>query len=182
MARPRTERGVLQEANALDLELGAKSGLSAAMLDRSSSTTNASPAWPRACGRSRPATVGRLLDDRTRPTACACRRSPPHWRRRDHLRVASERDRRRRDLCFKSGNARSCAAARRPALEPGHRRHHGGGRAQALGGSRTRHPARAGDRPRGHPRSAVAHQYVDLCMPRGGEGLIRAVADCSKVR
>jgi glutamate-5-semialdehyde dehydrogenase len=24
-------------------------------------------------------------------------------------------------------------------------------------------------------------QYVDLCMPRGGEGLIRAVADCSKV-
>ncbi len=23
--------------------------------------------------------------------------------------------------------------------------------------------------------------YVDLCMPRGGEGLIRAVADCSKV-
>src|SRR5581483_9199257 len=24
-------------------------------------------------------------------------------------------------------------------------------------------------------------QYIDLCMPRGGEGLIRAVADCSKV-
>ena len=24
-------------------------------------------------------------------------------------------------------------------------------------------------------------QYVDLCMPRGGERLIRAVADCSKV-
>jgi glutamate-5-semialdehyde dehydrogenase len=24
-------------------------------------------------------------------------------------------------------------------------------------------------------------QYVDLCMPRGGEGLIRAVAECSKV-
>src|SRR5208337_3822057 len=24
-------------------------------------------------------------------------------------------------------------------------------------------------------------QYVDLCMPRGGEGLIRAVTDCSKV-
>jgi glutamate-5-semialdehyde dehydrogenase len=24
-------------------------------------------------------------------------------------------------------------------------------------------------------------QYVDLCMPRGGENLIRAVADCSKV-
>jgi glutamate-5-semialdehyde dehydrogenase len=24
-------------------------------------------------------------------------------------------------------------------------------------------------------------QYVDVCMPRGGEGLIRAVADCSKV-
>ena len=23
-------------------------------------------------------------------------------------------------------------------------------------------------------------QYVDLCMPRGGEGLIRAVADCSE--
>jgi len=25
-------------------------------------------------------------------------------------------------------------------------------------------------------------QYVDLCMPRGGEGLIRAVTECSKVR
>jgi glutamate-5-semialdehyde dehydrogenase len=24
-------------------------------------------------------------------------------------------------------------------------------------------------------------QYIDLCMPRGGEGLIHAVADCSKV-
>src|SRR5258708_39508456 len=24
-------------------------------------------------------------------------------------------------------------------------------------------------------------QYVDLCMPRGGEGLIRAIAECSKV-
>ena len=24
-------------------------------------------------------------------------------------------------------------------------------------------------------------QYIDLCMPRGGEGLIRAVTDCSKV-
>src|SRR5207237_9352915 len=24
-------------------------------------------------------------------------------------------------------------------------------------------------------------QYVDLCMPRGGEGLIRAVTECSKV-
>ncbi len=24
-------------------------------------------------------------------------------------------------------------------------------------------------------------EYIDLCMPRGGEGLIRAVADCSKV-
>jgi glutamate-5-semialdehyde dehydrogenase len=24
-------------------------------------------------------------------------------------------------------------------------------------------------------------QYIDLCMPRGGEGLIRAVAECSKV-
>ena len=24
-------------------------------------------------------------------------------------------------------------------------------------------------------------QYIDLCMPRGGEGFIRAVADCSKV-
>src|SRR5207253_3322717 len=24
-------------------------------------------------------------------------------------------------------------------------------------------------------------QYVDLCMPRGGEGLIRAVSECSKV-
>ena len=24
-------------------------------------------------------------------------------------------------------------------------------------------------------------QYVDLCMPRGGESLIRAVADCTKV-
>src|SRR2546430_9154615 len=24
-------------------------------------------------------------------------------------------------------------------------------------------------------------QYIDLCMPRGGEGLIRAVTECSKV-
>jgi glutamate-5-semialdehyde dehydrogenase len=31
------------------------------------------------------------------------------------------------------------------------------------------------------PALLALTQYVDLCMPRGGESLIRAVADCSKV-
>ena len=31
------------------------------------------------------------------------------------------------------------------------------------------------------PALLALTQYVDLCMPRGGEGLIRAVAECSKV-
>lgn len=31
------------------------------------------------------------------------------------------------------------------------------------------------------PELLALTQYIDLCMPRGGEGLIRAVAECSKV-
>jgi glutamate-5-semialdehyde dehydrogenase len=31
------------------------------------------------------------------------------------------------------------------------------------------------------PQLLALTQYIDLCMPRGGEGLIRAVAECSKV-
>ena len=86
-------------------------------------------------------------------------------------------------LCFKSGNA--------TILRGGKEALHSNQAianllTQAAAGALAAFPAHAIQVVRTTDREAIREllaltQYVDLCMPRGGERLIRAVADCSKV-
>jgi len=178
--------GVLQEANALDLELGAKSGLSAAMLDRLKLDDQRIAGMAKGLREvaALPDPVGRLLDDRTRPNGLRLQKiSTPIgvvviiYESRPNVTADAA------SLCFKSGNA--------TILRGGKEALHSNrviadtmvaaGR-QALGGF----PEHAIQLVPVTDREAIPAllsltQYVDLCMPRGGEGLIRAVADCSKV-
>ena len=178
--------GVLQEANALDLELGAKSGLSAAMLDRLKLDDQRIAGMAKGLREvaALPDPVGRLLDDRTRPNGLRLQKiSTPIgvvviiYESRPNVTADAA------SLCFKSGNA--------TILRGGKEALHSNrviadtmvaaGR-QALGGfpEHTIQLVPVTDR-EAIPALLSLTQYVDLCMPRGGEGLIRAVADCSKV-
>ncbi len=173
-------------ANAGDMDLGAKAGLSSAMLDRLRLDDK------RIAGMAKglrdvaalPDPVGRVLDDRTRPNGLRLQKiSVPIgvvviiYESRPNVTADAA------SLCLKSGNATLLRGGK-----------------EALSSNRTIAEAmiRAGrealpqfpehaiqvvpiaDR-EAIPALLSLTQYVDLCMPRGGEGLIRAVAECSKV-
>jgi glutamate-5-semialdehyde dehydrogenase len=176
----------IQAANAIDLEGGAQAGLSSAMLDRLSLDEKRVAAMARGLREvaALPDPVGRVLDERTRPNGLRLRKlSTPIgvvviiYESRPNVTADAA------SLCFKSGNAtilrggkealnsnRKIAeimvAAGRNALAafPAH--------AIQLVGTTDREAIR---------ELLALTQFVDLCMPRGGEGLIRAVAECSKV-
>ena len=177
---------ILQAANNRDLNAGAKAGLSGAMLDRLK--LDAKRVATMASGlrdvAALPDPVGRLLDQRVRPNGLQLRKvSTPIgviviiYESRPNVTADASGG------CFKPGNALTL---------PGDK--------EAMASSQliTQLMVNAG-------RDALAHfpehaiqvvttpdreaipillsltSYVDLCMPRGGEGLIRAVAECSKV-
>jgi glutamate-5-semialdehyde dehydrogenase len=176
----------LKQANALDLEFGVKHGLSGAMLDRLKLDDK------RIAGMARglrevavlPDPVGRILDERTRPNGLKLRKiSTPIgvvviiYESRPNVTADAA------SLCFKSGNAtilrggkealnsnqiiaKTMIDAGKTALDafPG----------QAIQVVPT--PDREAI-----PVLLSLTQYIDVCMPRGGEGLIRAVTECSKV-
>lgn len=177
----------LMEANGLDLEMGRSMGLSGAMMDRL--TLNASRIAGMAASlrevASLPDPVGRVLDERVRPNGLHLTKvavpigviviiyeSRPN--------VTSEAA----SLCFKTGNA-TILRGGKEALNSNRliaRLLTDAGRA-ALG---DRFPTDAIQVVPTTEREAVAEllsltQYVDLCMPRGGEGLIRAVTAASRV-
>jgi glutamate-5-semialdehyde dehydrogenase len=179
-------REAIQEANACDMEAAAKSGLSSAMLDRLKldDTRIASMAKGLREVAALPDPVGRVLDDRTRPNGLRLQKiSTPIgvvviiYESRPNVTADAA------SLCFKSGNATILRGGKEAVLSN-----------QAI--AETMINAAAGHLPE-FPRHAIQvvtttdrdavrellalTQYVDLCMPRGGEGLIRAVADCSKV-
>ena len=177
----------IREANALDLEAGTQAGLSAAMLDRLRLDAG------RVAGMARglrevaalPDPVGRVLDERTRPNGLRLQKiSVPIgvvviiYESRPNVTADSA------SLCFKSGNA-TILRGGREALNSNQviaRTLVDAGRT-VLGG---RFPAQAVQVVPTTDRAAIPAllslpQYVDLCMPRGGEGLIRAVTECSKV-
>ena len=177
----------IREANALDLEAGTQAGLSAAMLDRLRLDAG------RVAGMARglrevaalPDPVGRVLDERTRPNGLRLQKiSVPIgvvviiYESRPNVTADSA------SLCFKSGNA-TILRGGREALNSNQviaRTLVDAGRT-VLGG---RFPAQAVQVVPTTDRAAIPAllslpQYVDLCMPRGGEGLIRAVPECSKV-
>lgn len=176
----------IKEANALDMDFGAKSGLSAAMLDRLKLDDKRIAAMAKGLREvaALPDPVGRILDERTRPNGLRLRKiSTPIgvvviiYESRPNVTADAA------SLCFKSGNAtilrggkealNSNQVIARVMIEAGRR-------------TNPAFPETAIQVVPVPDREAIPAllsltQYVDLCMPRGGEGLIRAVAECSKV-
>ena len=176
----------IKKANALDMEFGASHGLSAAMLDRLKLDDK------RIAGMAKglrevavlPDPVGKILDERIRPNGLKLQKiSTPIgvvviiYESRPNVTADAA------SLCFKSGNATILRGGKealnsnqiiaRTMIDAGKIAHRGF----------PEHAIQVVPTP---DREAIPillslTQYVDLCMPRGGESLIRAVADCSKV-
>src|SRR4051812_3096560 len=180
------EAAAIKAANALDLDVASKMGLSSAMLDRLKLDDKRIAAMAKGLREvaALPDPVGRLLDERVRPNGLKLQKvSTPIgvvviiYESRPNVTADAA------SLCLKSGNATILR-----------------------GGKEALHSNRliaelmvtaASKQLPGFPQDAIQviatadrdairellslTQYVDLCMPRGGEGLIRAVAECSKV-
>jgi glutamate-5-semialdehyde dehydrogenase len=178
--------GALKEANALDMEAGAKMSLTAAMLDRLKLDDKRIAGMARGLREvaALPDPVGRILDERTRPNGLKLQKITTPigvvviiYESRPNVTADAA------SLCFKSGNATILRGGK-----------------EALNSNQliARTMIDAGKRALAHfPEHAIQvvpttdreaipallslTQYVDVCMPRGGEGLIRAVAESSKV-
>ena len=176
----------IQEANALDMEFGASHGLSAAMLDRLKLDDKRIAGMARGLREvaALPDPVGKILDERTRPNGLKLQKiSTPIgvvviiYESRPNVTADAA------SLCFKSGNA-TILRGGKEALNSNQLI----AQTMIAAGRRT-HPhfpehgiqvVPTPDR-EAIPILLSLTQYIDLCMPRGGESLIRAVADCSKV-
>jgi glutamate-5-semialdehyde dehydrogenase len=176
----------LKEANALDMDAAARLGLSSAMLDRLKLDDKRIGAMAKGLREvtALPDPVGRTLDERVRPNGLKLQKiSTPIgvvviiYESRPNVTADAA------SLCFKSGNATILRGGR-----------------EAMHSNRliAKTMIEAGKKTLAHfPEHAVQvvpvtdreaipillslAQYIDLCMPRGGERLIRAVAECSKV-
>jgi glutamate-5-semialdehyde dehydrogenase len=176
----------IKSANALDLEFATQHGLSEAMLDRLK--LDEKRIYGMAKGLREVAAladpVGKILDERVRPNGLKLQKiSTPIgvvviiYESRPNVTADAA------SLCFKSGNATILRGGK-----------------EALNSNQiiAKTMIDAGKKAlKGFPEYAIQvvptpdreaipillslTQYVDLCMPRGGESLIRAVADCSKV-
>jgi glutamate-5-semialdehyde dehydrogenase len=176
----------IKAANALDMDFGAQHGLSTAMLDRLKLDDKRIAAMATGLREvaALPDPVGRILDERTRPNGLKLQKiSTPIgvvviiYESRPNVTADAA------SLCFKSGNAtilrggkealhsNQCIAATMIAA---------GRRTNAAFPEAAIQVVPTAER-EAIPALLSLTQYVDLCMPRGGEGLIRAVADCSKV-
>jgi glutamate-5-semialdehyde dehydrogenase len=174
------------EANALDMGVGSSMGLSPAMLDRlklDEKRINSMAKGVREVA-ALPDPVGRILNERTRPNGLKLQKiSTPIgvvviiYESRPNVTADAA------SLCFKAGNATILRGGK-----------------EALNSNQSiarlmidAAKQRLADFPVDAiqvvptpDRDAIKEllsltQYIDLCMPRGGEGLIRAVAECSKV-
>jgi glutamate-5-semialdehyde dehydrogenase len=173
-----------QGGQRLDMEAGRQRGLSNAMLDRLKLDDKRIAGMAKGLREvaALPDPVGRVLDDRTRPNGLRLQKiSTPIgvvviiYESRPNVTADAA------SLCFKSGNA--------TILRGGKEAMHSN---QAIAETMITPPPPMPAFPR-HAIQVVPTtdreaikllsftQYVDLCMPRGGEGLIRAVAECSKV-
>lgn len=176
----------IKAANTLDLDAGVKSGLSAAMLDRLKLDDKRIAGMARGLREvaALPDPVGRVLDERLRPNGLKLQKiSTPIgvvviiYESRPNVTADAA------GLCFKSGNATILRGGKealhsnrliaQTMIDAARIAHHG-------------FPVHAIQVVPVPDREAIPillslTQYVDLCMPRGGEGLIRAVAECSKV-
>jgi glutamate-5-semialdehyde dehydrogenase len=176
----------IKQANALDMEFGAKHGLSAAMLDRLKLDDKRISGMAKGLREvaALPDPVGKILNERTRPNGLKLQKiSTPIgvvviiYESRPNVTADAA------SLCFKSGNATILRGGKealnsnqiiaRTMIDAGKIAH-------------KQFPEHAIQVVPTPDREAIPillslTQYIDLCMPRGGESLIRAVADCSKV-
>jgi glutamate-5-semialdehyde dehydrogenase len=176
----------LKEANALDMEVGAKLGLSPAMLDRLKLDDKRISAMAKGLREvaALPDPVGKILDERVRPNGLKLQKiSTPIgvvviiYESRPNVTADAA------SLCFKSGNAtilRGGKEALNSNLLIAHTMIDAGKKTLAQFPEHVIQVVPTPDR-EAIPILLSLTQYVDLCMPRGGESLIRAVADCSKV-
>lgn len=180
------QKDAIAAANGKDMEAAPGYGLSAAMMDRLRLDEKRIAGMARGLREvaALPDPTGRVLDERVRPNGLKLRKVTTPigvvviiYESRPNVTADAA------SLCFKSGNAtilrggkealHSNMAIARLMIEAGRK---------AL-------PSFPEDAIQVVPttdREAIREllsltQYVDLCMPRGGEGLIRAVTDCSKV-
>jgi glutamate-5-semialdehyde dehydrogenase len=181
-----TNAAAIQEANALDMEFGAQHGLSAAMLDRlkldDKRIAGMAKGLREVAALADP--VGKILDERVRPNGLRLQKiSTPIgvvviiYESRPNVTADAA------SLCFKSGNATILRGGKealnsnqiiaRIMIDAG----------KTACGQFPEHAIQVVPTPDREviPILLSLTQYVDLCMPRGGESLIRAVADCSKV-
>jgi glutamate-5-semialdehyde dehydrogenase len=177
---------IIRDANAKDMAAGAELGLSAALLDRLHLNERRIAGMAKGLREvaALPDPVGRILDERTRPNGLKLQKiSTPIgvvviiYESRPNVTADAA------SLCFKSGNATILRGGK-----------------EALNSNQiiAQTMIDAGKKALPHfpehaiqvvpttDREAIKEllsltQYIDLCMPRGGEGLIRAVAECSKV-
>jgi glutamate-5-semialdehyde dehydrogenase len=176
----------IKSANALDMDAAAKSGLSSAMLDRLKLDDKRIAGMAKGLREvaALPDPVGRILDERVRPNGLKLQKiSTPIgvvviiYESRPNVTADAA------SLCFKSGNAtilrggkealNSNQTIARIMIEAGKP-------ALAKFPEHAIQVVPVADR-EAIPILLSLTQYIDLCMPRGGEGLIRAVAECSKV-
>lgn len=176
----------IKSANDRDMEHGAAAGLSAAMLDRLKLDNKRISAMAKGLREvaSLPDPVGKILDERVRPNGLRLRKvSVPIgviviiYEARPNVTADAA------GLCFKSGNAtilrggkeaiNSNTVIAQVMVE-------------AAKQKLSKFPEHAIQVVQTTDRAAIKEllsltQYIDLCIPRGGEGLIRAVAECSRV-
>ena len=176
----------IKAANDLDLTASAAAGLSSAMLDRLKLDDQRIAGMARGLREvaSLPDPVGRLLDERIRPNGLKLRKIATPigvvviiYESRPNVTADAA------SLCFKTGNATILRGGKEAI-------HSNQIIAQTLvATARQRLPSFPEHAIQVVPttdREAIREllsltQYIDLCMPRGGEGLIRAVTECSKV-
>src|SRR5437879_5916133 len=179
-------RDDIKKANARDMETSARLGLSAAMLDRLRLDDPRIAAMANGLREvaALPDPVGRILDQRLRPNGLKLQKiSTPIgvvviiYESRPNVTADAA------SLCFKSGNA----TILRGGKEAIHSNEAIASVMIAAAKQKLKKfPEHAIQVVRTTDREAIKEllaltQYVDLCMPRGGEGLIRAVAENSKV-
>ena len=183
----------IKQANALDTEAAAKHGLSTAMLDRLKLDDKRISAMARGLREvaALPDPVGKILDERVRPNGLKLQKiSTPIgviviiYESRPNVTADAAA------LCFKSGNATILRGGREAThsnqliaqtmIDAGKKAMVGRASPRAGFPEHAIQVVPVADR-EAIPVLLSLTQYVDLCMPRGGEGLIRAVADCSKV-
>jgi glutamate-5-semialdehyde dehydrogenase len=176
----------LLEANAVDMAAGRQSGLAPAMLDRLRLDEKRVAAMARGLREvaDLPDPTGRVLNERVRPNGLRLQKVATPigviviiFESRPNVTADAA------SLCFKSGNA-TILRGGREALHS----NEAIARCMIAAARKTlpEFPLHAIQVVPTTDRDAIREllsltQYVDLCIPRGGEGLIRAVMECSRV-